>query len=60
MQDEYRTCESHNQGGRAKRPKFVEIAADSVPDPNYDRCEPDRLQPQRDHHHTNRYVDLTN
>lgn len=43
MQNDYRACESHNQRGRAKRPKSVEITGDSAPDPKYERCEPDRL-----------------
>ena len=59
MQNNYRTCESHNQHGRAKRPKSVEITGEGAPDPKYERGEPYRLQPQRDYRHTNRYGDLT-
>jgi hypothetical protein len=59
MQNDYRACESHNQRGRAKRPKSVEITGDSAPDPKYEHSEPNRLQPQGDYHHAHRYADLT-
>jgi len=60
MLNNYRACEPHNKYGRAKRPKSVEITRDSAPNPKYERCEPDRLQPQCDYHDTNRYADFTN
>ena len=59
MQNEYGGCEPHNEYGRAKRPKSMKITGQSAPDPKYEGCEPGRLQPQRDYHHTNRYADLT-
>jgi len=60
MQNDYGSCEPHNQYGSSKRPKSVRITGKGVPDPMYEHREPDRLQPQCDYHDTNRYADFTN
>jgi hypothetical protein len=60
MQSDYRSCESHDEHGRQQWPEPVEVIGDSAPNPKYKRCEPNRLQPQRGYHDTNRYADLTN
>jgi hypothetical protein len=54
MENNDRCCKTHDQCGRAKWPKYVDIAGDCASHPNYERRHPGTLQPKRNDHHQNR------
>jgi hypothetical protein len=60
MQNDDRARKSHDEYGRAKRPKSVEITGYCTSDPSYERREPGTLQPQRKYYQVKRNPDFVN